>query len=90
MSCPESGQINAAPPPPGFTTPTKAIRNDGAGHAESNAKGTDAESDADVDKQFDESTGKMHKKRKFAPMSGSSAPIPLWSQQKLTMKSRSI
>ena len=67
MSCPEPEQIVAAPPPPGFSTPTKADRNDGAGHAESNAERTDAESDADVDKQFDESTGKMHKKRKFAP-----------------------
>ena len=67
MSCPESGQIVDAPPPPGFTTPTKPDRNDGAAHAESNAEGTSAESDADVEKQFDESTGKMHKKRKFAP-----------------------
>jgi hypothetical protein len=67
MSCPEPEQIDAAPPPSGFTTPTKAIRNDGAAPAESNAEGTDAESDADVEKQFDESTGKMHKKRKFAP-----------------------
>ena len=63
----ESEEGDAALPPPGYTTPTKAIRNDGAGHAESNAEGTDAESDANVDKQFDESTGKMHKKRKFAP-----------------------
>ena len=67
MSCPESEQMDAAPPPPGFSTPTKADRNDGAAHAESDAEESDAEFDADVDKQFDESTGKMHKKRKFAP-----------------------
>ena len=59
MSCPESGQIDAAPPPPGFTTPTKAIRNDGAGHAEPDADRMDTDSDADVEKQFDESTGNL-------------------------------
>ncbi len=47
-----------APPPPGFTTPTKAIRNDGAGHTMPDAEGTADDSDADVDKKFDESTGK--------------------------------
>ena len=67
MSCPEPEQIDAAPPPPGFTTPTKAIRNDGAAHAESDAERMETASEADVDKQFDESTGKMHKKRKYAP-----------------------
>ena len=64
MSCPESEQIDAAPPPPGFTTPTKPDRNDGAGHAESNAARMETESDADVEKQFDESTGK---KRTYHP-----------------------
>ncbi len=44
--------------PPGFSTPTKVIRNDGAGHAEPDAEGTESESDADVEKQFDKSTGK--------------------------------
>ena len=67
MPRPESEEVDAAPPPPGFTTPTKPDRNDGAAHAESNAEGTNAESIADVEKQFDESTGKIHKKRKFAP-----------------------
>ncbi len=33
---------------PGFSTPTKADRNDGAGHAEPDAKGTEVESDAYV------------------------------------------
>ena len=42
----------------------KAIRNDGAGHAEPDAEGMQTESDADVEKQFDESTGK---KRKYHP-----------------------
>ena len=59
MSCPEPEQIDAAPPPPGFTTPTKAIRNDGAGHAEPDADRMDTDSDADVEKQFDESTGNL-------------------------------
>ena len=67
MSCPEPEQMDAAPQSPRFSTPTKADRNDGAAHAESDAEGTNAESDADIEKQFDESTGKMHKKRKFAP-----------------------
>ena len=67
MSCPEPEEIEAAPPQPGYSTPTKADRNARAAHAESKAEGTNAESDADVEKQFDESTGKMHKKRKFAP-----------------------
>ncbi len=45
--------------PPGFSTPTKADHNDGAGHAELDAEGTEIESDADVEKQFDESTGML-------------------------------
>ncbi len=49
---------DAAPPPPGFFTPTKASRNDGGCHAEPDAEGTEEESDACVEKQFDESTGK--------------------------------
>ena len=64
MSSPESDEIDAALPPPGFTTPTRVNRNDGAAHAESNAEGTNAESAADVEKQFDESTGKT---RKYCP-----------------------
>ena len=35
-----------------------------AGHAEPDAEGMQTESDADVEKQFDESTGK---KRKYCP-----------------------
>ena len=64
MSCPESGQIVDAPPPPGFTTPTKPDRNDGAGHADPDAEIMETESEADVEKQFDESTGK---KRTYHP-----------------------
>ena len=67
MSCPESEEIDAAPPPPGFSTPTKADRNDGAAHAESDAERMETASEGDVEKEFEESTGKMHKKRKFAP-----------------------
>ena len=66
MSCPESGQFAAAPPPPGVSTPTKAIRNDGAGHAEPDADRMDTESEADVEKQFGESTGK--KRRNAGPL----------------------
>ena len=58
MSCPETEEIEAAPPPPRCSTPPQDESNDGAAHAESNAEGTNAESDADVEKQFDESTGK--------------------------------
>ncbi len=54
----DSEEEHDAPLPPAFTTPTKASRNDGAGHAELDAEGTEDESDADVEKQFDESTGK--------------------------------
>ncbi len=54
----ESEEDDAAPPPPILTTPTKADRNDGACHADSDAEGTVSESDADVEKQFDTSTGK--------------------------------
>ena len=55
---------DSAPPPPCFSTPTKANGNDGAGHAEQDAEGTDNDSDADVEKEFDESTGK---KRNYNP-----------------------
>ena len=58
MSCPESGQIDAALPLPGFFTPTKSIRNDGAGHAYPDDERRETESEADIEKQFDESTGK--------------------------------
>ena len=58
MACPEPEQIEAAPPPPGFSTPTKSNRNDGAAHAESNAERMDTEYEADGEKQFDKSTGK--------------------------------
>ena len=64
MSRRESEEDDAAPPPPILTTPTKVSRNDGAGHAGSDAEGTDNDSDADVEKEFDESTGK---KREYHP-----------------------
>ena len=59
----ESEEDDAAPPLPGFTTPTKANCNDGAGHALPDAHGMQTESEADVEKEFDESTGK---KRNYA------------------------
>ena len=58
MPRPESQENFAAFPPPGFTTPTKAKCNDGAGHAEQDADRMETESEAGVEKQFGESTGK--------------------------------
>ena len=52
---------DVAPPAPSFSTPTKADRNDGAGHGEPDAGGTESESDADVEKQFVESTGETRR-----------------------------
>ena len=54
MSCRSDEEDDAAPLQASFTTPTKAIRNDGAGHGEPDAEETDAESDSDVEKKFDE------------------------------------
>ena len=50
---------DAAAPEPGFSTQTNADCNDGASHAEPDAEGTEADPDADVEKEF-ESTGKKH------------------------------
>ncbi len=49
---------------PGFSTPTKADRNDGACHAEPDAEGSEDGSEADVEKEFEESTGQ---KREYHP-----------------------
>jgi hypothetical protein len=51
--------------PPGFSTPTKADCNDRACHAEPEAEGIDDESVPDVEKQFDESTGKKREYHQF-------------------------
>ncbi len=59
MSDRESEEELDAPPLPCFLTPKRANSNDGACHAEPNAKGTKVESDAYVEKQFDESTGML-------------------------------
>ena len=59
MPRPESEEEDAALPPPGFTMLMKQIRNDGACHGEPDAEGTDAESDSDVEKKFEESTGNL-------------------------------
>ena len=58
MSCPESEEIDAAHPPPSFTTRTKAKCNDGAGHADPDDARMETDSEADVEKEFGESTGK--------------------------------
>ena len=59
MSCLSDEEDDAASPPPGISTPTKAIRNDGAAYAESDAERMETESEDDVEKQFDESTGNL-------------------------------
>ena len=41
---------------------TKHISNDGACHGKPDAEGTDVESDSDVEKKFDESTGNLARK----------------------------
>ena len=50
MSCPESEQIVAAPPPPGFSMPTNSKSNDGAGHTDPDADRMETDSDAEVEK----------------------------------------
>ena len=50
---------DAALPRPGYSTPTKAIRNDGVAHGEPDAERMETESDANVEKQFDKSTGNL-------------------------------
>ena len=50
MSCRSDEEDDAAPLQASFTTPTKAIRNDGAGHGEPDTEETDAESGSDVEK----------------------------------------
>ena len=57
MSCPEPEQIDAALPPPRCSTPPQDESNGGAAHAESDAGRMETESEADGEKQFDESTG---------------------------------
>ena len=64
MSCPASEEIDAAPSPPRRTTPQQDESNGRAAHAKPDAEGMQTESDADGEKQFDESTGK---KRKYNP-----------------------
>ena len=59
MPCRSDEEGDAAPSDPPFSTPKKADCNDGAGHAESDAARTETESDANVEKQFDESTGNL-------------------------------
>ena len=59
MPCRSDEEDDAAPPPPGFSVPTKAIRNDGVAHGEPDAERMETESDANVEKQFDKSTGKL-------------------------------
>ena len=50
MSRRESEGGDDAPLPPVLTMPTKVSRNDGAGHAQPDAEGTESESDANDEK----------------------------------------
>ena len=59
MSCRSDEEDDAAPLQASFTTPTKAICNDGASHGEQDAEETKAESDSDVEKKIDEATGNL-------------------------------
>ena len=53
MPCQSDEEDDAAPPP------TKAISNDRACHGEPDAEGNESEFDANVEKEFDESTGML-------------------------------
>jgi hypothetical protein len=64
MSDQECEEQHNALLPPGYSTQKKANCNDGACHAEPEAEGTEDESHADVEKKFEESTGK---KREYHP-----------------------
>ena len=76
MPCRPNERFDAAPSSPRCITPPPVKSNGGADHAESDAEGTNAESDSDVEKQFAKSTGrgksktkprKSIEKRKYAP-----------------------
>ncbi len=58
MPCQEYEEENDAPQLPCFTTPTKAINNDGACHADLDAEGTEYESGSDDEKELEKQTGK--------------------------------
>jgi hypothetical protein len=59
MLCQESEEEQSAPLQPSFTAPTKSISNDWAVHGGPDADKTDSESDVNVQKEFDESTGML-------------------------------
>ena len=59
MSDREADEEQFALLPPGVTVPMKSICNDGAGHGGQDAKETDSDSDTNVEKEFDESTGML-------------------------------
>ena len=54
MPCQSDEEEPPAPPPHGFSTPTKPNSNDGSGHNGSDAENSDAESAADVEEEFEE------------------------------------
>jgi hypothetical protein len=55
----QSEEKDDASPQHCSTALTKAIRNDWAGYGGQDAKETDSESDANVEKEFDEQTGML-------------------------------
>ena len=74
MSCRSDEEERNALPDPAFSTPTKADRNAGAGHAESDAERMVTYSEADVEKQFDKSTGRGKSKTKPGKSTGEKRP----------------
>ncbi len=86
----DSEEDDDALSPPGFTTPTKAIRNDGACHAEQDAEETEDEFDADAENQFGVSTGKkattLVTKNTDLSSSGSQEKMQYWRRPKFSMK----
>ncbi len=59
MPCLSDEKDQTAPPQPGFSTPMKAIHNDGACHACQDAEEMNNESDLNFEKELDESTGML-------------------------------
>ena len=59
MPCRPGEEFAQGPEPPNPVMPTESTGHDGAGHAESDADRMETDSDADVEKQFDESTGNL-------------------------------
>ena len=80
ISCRSDEEGDAAPPDPAFSTPTKVNRKAGAGHAESDAERMETDSEADVEKQLDKSTGRGKSKTKPRKSTGEKRPYAPFHQ----------